>query len=190
MSLSLSLFSPPTRKLPTLLLARPDGHEAYHGRIHKRDLFTFVAEALQSRLTALYERDFPQRVLESPEAWFVDFYAPWCPPCKKMLPEFRRASLQVQDINFGSVNCEALPMLCNQFHITSYPTAVLYNGSSAEPHLFSGDIFNSGSFVMFATLIRQPPVVEISPASFEEHVIGNKGQAWVSVARNRARKKW
>ena len=25
-------------------------------------------------------------------AWFVDFFAPWCPPCMQLLPEFRKAA--------------------------------------------------------------------------------------------------
>ena len=35
--------------------------------------------------------DFPE-ILQDHSHVFVDFFAPWCPPCMKMLPEFRKAS--------------------------------------------------------------------------------------------------
>ena len=49
---------------------------------------------------------------------FVDFFAPWCPPCMQLLPEFRKASSLIGgSIVFGSVDCTINVGLCNQYKI-------------------------------------------------------------------------
>lgn len=140
---------------------------------------SFVEEARNSRVVALYPRDFPDRVLVSPQTWFVDFFAPWCPPCRRMLPQYRRASLLSADVRFGSVDCEAFGDLCRQFNIGSYPTATLYNGSDATPHIFTGDIFNAEAFVTFVNRVRYPAVFPLTVDLFEKELISNKDQLWV-----------
>ena len=51
--------------------------------------------AASTRLVALDPSHFPH-ILDEPVAWFIDFYANWCPPCKRMLPHFRKASVEVR----------------------------------------------------------------------------------------------
>lgn len=72
-----------------------------------------------------------QTVAEN-EVWFLDWYAPWCPPCIQFLSELRRASLEFDKsiIRFGTIDCTVHTMLCRQYNIRSYPTAMLINGSN------------------------------------------------------------
>lgn len=71
-------------------------------------------------------------------AWFVDFYAPWCPPCLRLLPELRKASRHFDSaINFGTIDCTIHATLCRQHNIRSYPTTILYNNT--EKQQFLGD---------------------------------------------------
>lgn len=71
------------------------------------------------------------------EAWFLDWYAPWCPPCMQFLPEVRKASLNFDPsvIHFGTIDCTLHSEICRQYNIRSYPTAMLVNGSNT--HHFS-----------------------------------------------------
>ena len=38
----------------------------------------------------------------------------WCPPCMKLLPEFRKASAEVDDVNFGVVDCTIHEQICRE----------------------------------------------------------------------------
>lgn len=72
------------------------------GRQLAHDIAVFAREgAAAPRFQILTPQKFP-KVLNDGSTWFVDFYAPWCPPCMKLLPEFRKASKLVSTpINFG-----------------------------------------------------------------------------------------
>lgn len=57
----------------------------------------------------------------------VDFWAPWCAPCKMMAPAFEQAAAQLEPgVRLAKVNTEAEQMLAAQFSIRSIPTLALF----------------------------------------------------------------
>ena len=59
----------------------------------------------------------------------VDFWAPWCAPCRSMAPEFERAAQRMEPAyRLGKVDTEAQRELAARFTIRSIPTLILFRG--------------------------------------------------------------
>ena len=56
----------------------------------------------------------------------VDFWAPWCAPCRSFAPTFEAASEQHADIVFAKVNTEVEQELASAFNIRSIPTLMVF----------------------------------------------------------------
>ncbi|AHK78401.1 thioredoxin [Ectothiorhodospira haloalkaliphila] len=56
----------------------------------------------------------------------LDFWAPWCAPCRAFAPIFEEASEQFPDVVFGKVNTEEEQQLAALFQIRSIPTLMIF----------------------------------------------------------------
>lgn len=56
----------------------------------------------------------------------VDFWAPWCGPCRSFAPVFEAASAKHTDIVFGKVNADEEQQLASHFGIRSIPTLMIF----------------------------------------------------------------
>ncbi len=55
----------------------------------------------------------------------IDWWAPWCGPCRAFGPIYERVAAKHPDITFGKVNTEAEPALAMQFKISAIPTLMV-----------------------------------------------------------------
>jgi thioredoxin len=72
----------------------------------------------------LTKDNFDQTVTDSPMV-VVDFWAPWCAPCRFFSPVFEEAAGKHPDVVFGKVNTEEEPELASSFGIRSIPTLMI-----------------------------------------------------------------
>ncbi|MCI5825672.1 MAG: thioredoxin [Arcanobacterium sp.] len=56
----------------------------------------------------------------------LDFWAPWCGPCRQFGPIFEKVSEAHPDITFGKVNTDEQPELGGAFEVMSVPTLMIF----------------------------------------------------------------
>lgn len=69
--------------------------------------------------------NFSQEVLQSKEPVLLDFWAPWCGPCRMLGPIIEQVSEERPDVKVGKVNVDEQPQLAAQFGIASIPTTIV-----------------------------------------------------------------
>ena len=77
----------------------------------------------------LSESSFETEVLQSDLPVVVDFYAPWCGPCKMLAPILEQLAKEFQGrIKFAKANVDDTPELAAAHQITGVPTLALFRG--------------------------------------------------------------
>lgn len=57
----------------------------------------------------------------------VKFYAPWCPPCKVLKPEFEAAAKNLKGrVKFGEIDCDQYKDMRVRYNIKTYPTIKVF----------------------------------------------------------------
>lgn len=76
-------------------------------------------------IVELTKENFEQ-VITGNDMVLVDFWAPWCGPCRSFAPVFEQASEKYPDVVFAKVNTEEEQEIAGHFQIRSIPTLMIF----------------------------------------------------------------
>nr|GMC77056.1 protein disulfide isomerase-like 2-3 [Ipomoea batatas] len=87
----------------------------------------------------LNSRNFDDLVVKSKDLWIVEFFAPWCGHCKKLAPEWKKASKNLKGkVNLGHVDCDAEKSLMSRFSVQGFPTILVFGADKDHPVPYNG----------------------------------------------------
>ncbi|XP_051160917.1 dnaJ homolog subfamily C member 10-like [Leptopilina boulardi] len=169
---------------PSWGVLKPGGgaFELNHGKNTINDIARFAKNSVKAKNVRALSAEKILSILKREngnEAWFIDWYAPWCPPCLEFLPELRKASLEFKSslIHFGTVDCTVHSNICRQYNIRSYPTAMLINGTNTIQFTMQKTASNVIQFIHEA---MNPSVIEITSKNFNQRLVKKKSKLlWV-----------
>uniref|UniRef100_A0A0N7ZDR5 Protein disulfide-isomerase A6 homolog n=1 Tax=Scylla olivacea TaxID=85551 RepID=A0A0N7ZDR5_SCYOL len=107
--------------------------------------FTFLlggASALYSSSSGVVDltpANFQRDVVNSDEVWIVEFYAPWCGHCQRLVPEYQKAAQALKGVvKVGGVNADDHKSLAQQFGISGFPTIKIFGLDKKKPQDYNG----------------------------------------------------
>jgi len=79
------------------------------------------------------DESFERDVLASDNPVVIDFWAPWCGPCKAVEPILAQlAEAHSGRVEFAKLNIDENPVAASRYGVLSIPTAILFEGGEAR----------------------------------------------------------
>ena len=79
------------------------------------------------------KNNFQNEIMDSEKTVHLDFWAPWCAPCRMVVPVIEEIAGERPDIKVGKINVDEQPELASKFSIMSIPTlVVMKNGKIVQ----------------------------------------------------------
>ena len=79
---------------------------------------------------SLNEENFSVNVLEAEQPVLVDFWAPWCGPCRQLSPIIEELAAEHPEIRVASVNVDEQPQLAARYQVMGIPAVLLFRGGA------------------------------------------------------------
>jgi thioredoxin len=84
------------------------------------------------RVREITDATFDAEVLRAQKPVVIDFWAPWCGPCKAVEPVLADLAERHSGVEFAKLNIDENPVVASRYGVLAIPTAILFDGGEAR----------------------------------------------------------
>ncbi|MBU3111673.1 thioredoxin [Clostridium lacusfryxellense] len=79
------------------------------------------------------DKNFNEEIADSDNIVVVDFWAPWCGPCKMLTPVIEELSNEMgKNVTFAKINVDESPIVASKYKISSIPTVMVFSKDTVK----------------------------------------------------------